>query len=186
MSFVVRSDFDVEPYALANLEKVANTFDAFITLQEAETLRKLLGQTFYSTLNDNSGASSGIWFNLISGADYTYGSVVKKWEGLQKMLKSKIYSEWLRETFVSHSGIGHVIGKAENSTVVNPSEKISFAFNDFVNKAHGQYSWEYIYGGIDYSISENEGNLYEFLEANKSDYPDYNFRFFERINQFSI
>ena len=70
MSFVIITDFDEKPYSLSNLDKVTNTFNAFIALQEAETMRMMFGQSFYEEIVTNTSPPSGIWESFVSGANY--------------------------------------------------------------------------------------------------------------------
>lgn len=71
------------------------------------------------------------WLRLKKGDTYLLFEREYDWVGMVKMLKPFIYSEWLRDTWDTHTGIGIVQGKSENASVINPSRRIVDRWNEF-------------------------------------------------------
>lgn len=101
------------------------------------------------------------WLKFKKGANYEYAGRTYKWVGLATLLKPYVYFYWLRDNSVKFSGIGTVVASAENSMVVNPSQLLVRAWNDYANMAGPFDCWNY------------EDTLYGFLYSNQADYPDW-------------
>lgn len=54
--FVTTPDFDVAPYTLSNLSAVGNSFADFVTVQEADALRKTMGLLLYDQFMEGLAA----------------------------------------------------------------------------------------------------------------------------------
>jgi len=86
--------------------------------------------TEWTKIEDNK------WLMLEKGSPFVYDDDwADEWLGLVDMLVPYIFSNWLRDTFDNHSGIGVVQPKAENAEVISPSLRIVRAYNEFVEKA---------------------------------------------------
>lgn len=128
--FVPITAFDNMPYQIPNLDRIANSFQAYIDLKEEEILRDVLGTDLYEEfiLELEANYEGTKWDELVNGAIYSDG----RWVGMEKMLTPYIYSENLRDQVVSLSGVGLVVANSENSTVVSPATKMCDAYNAFV------------------------------------------------------
>lgn len=185
--FTVPNDFDLPPYSIPNKEKVINTLQVYIDREEELVLKKLLGTELYKSfingLNDNPILDK--WTKLRNGTTYVIGSNSYEWLGLKDLLIPYIYFKWLSDTFDRHSGIGVVQGNAENSAVIDPSYRMSRAYNVFARKCgvyvprgvksdDYYYSYDYRYREV-YEVYNEEDTLYGFINANLSDYPNWRF-----------
>lgn len=59
--FVTSADFDLLPYSIPNLDKVANTFQPYVDEHEEDMLRSLLGVTFYNSFLAGLAALPAAW-----------------------------------------------------------------------------------------------------------------------------
>jgi hypothetical protein len=104
------------------------------------------------------------WLRLKLGGSFLYSDFVHTWVGMKAMLVPYIYSQWLRDTYDSHAGIGIVESKAENANVISPAKRISDAFNEFSIMAGTYiagdpfYDSSYLYYG--YQLDSLAGFLY--------------------------
>lgn len=132
-NLVVASDFDLLPYNIPNLDKMPNAFAPYVAEKQEELLKSLLGKTLYDSFDAglNEDYPAEMWVNLRDGDDYLFNYKTYEWVGMKAMLKPYIYSEWLRDTFDSHSGIGVVVGKGDNAKVINPGNRIARGWNAF-------------------------------------------------------
>lgn len=84
--FVVATDFDVAPFSLPGLNKVGNTFSLFVTDQEEEKLRLLLGNLFFEAFKAGIEALPAAWVNN-NAPGYAIDAVVYRsnhvWKSLQ-------------------------------------------------------------------------------------------------------
>lgn len=137
MSFLAAGDFNVLPYNIVNLDKLGSQFQSFLDEQEKDILLKLLGGSLYDEfiagLAENPIADR--WVKLRDGDVYMYNNKNYKWNGMKRLLKPYIYSQWTRSEFEKQSGVGIVVRKAENAVVQNPSVKVTQSWNDFARQA---------------------------------------------------
>lgn len=130
--FVVKTDFDIQPYTIPNLSGNNNFLD-YVEREEEDILKSLLGKSLYDAFIDglDTDYPEDRWVDLRDGADYIYLEKTYEWVGMKKMLIPYIFSMWLRDTFDNNSGIGVVVAKGENSKIINPGNRISRNFNEF-------------------------------------------------------
>lgn len=186
--FVTAQDFDTPPFQLANLDKVSNTFTDFVTEQEKEQLKKLLGKPLYDAfiegLEDLTPEQR--WIKLRDGDVYEYIDVEYEWFGMKSLLKPFIYSQWLRYTYQAHTGIGIIVPKAENSSVILPSAEIMRGVNKLSDIAGNCRSVRNTLFGYLY----NSGDIFSDVIPDKfTDIKEYlNFYYQEpgRINAFDL
>ena len=193
MNFVTSSDFTLVPYSIPNINKVVNTFEDYANEQIEKMLEeKLLGFTLTAAFKTGLAQVTieEKWTKLRDGAEYTYGGKTYKWKGMRDLFRPFIYAMWLRDNYDNFSGIGVTVANAENSQVIDPSQRIVRAWNDFAHKAgvprRGSF-WNYSDFGYPYLITyydrffgyngcaNSENTLYGFVEANKVDYPDWQY-----------
>ncbi len=123
------------------------------------------------------------WVLLRDGTEYSYpvnssypDNQTFVWVGMKQMLKPYIYSEWLKDTFDSHSGIGIVESKAENSNVISPAKRIVDAYNEFAfiagtSDGIDAYEEYYDYGAYGY-YGYTYNSLAGFIYAANALLPD--------------
>ena len=130
--FIVAADFETPPYNLPNLND-NTSFEDFVEEQEEEILRQLLGDSLYEAFIEGleEDPIPQRWIDLRDGKSYTYNDKTYKWKGIKKMLKPFIYSQWVRHDTDTATGVGIVVGNAENSQVINSSHRIAFSWNHF-------------------------------------------------------
>jgi hypothetical protein len=165
---------------------------ASIIKYEPEILKKLLGYKLYKLVQDaydaslqtlNPVALPQIYADLINGAEFSFEycgvTIETKWEGLRNATKESLIANyvyyWHRRNNVSQfNGVGETVGKVENSTaVVNPRYKMKAAWNKFV-ELYGETG----YCGVNnatYAVWNDYPSAYNFLLANRVDYPDWKF-----------
>jgi hypothetical protein len=146
----------------------------YIERCENEYLEQILGYEmkaeFLSEIADNP--TSGIWFDLWKGAEYSYGGRIHKWAGFSNNEKLSpiayyIYYWYMRNQNSQTTGIGEVVSNVPNNSIGNESVKLMTAWNDMVRFNH---------------------KLYDFIYTNLSDYPTFigmtkeNERLYTKIN----
>src|SRR6478609_4962137 len=77
MNFVVAADFDLVPYSIPNLNSLDNgeTIDAFVQQTQDEELELLLGNYFYTTMQEAMDALPDKWDSTVAtviGQQYRY------------------------------------------------------------------------------------------------------------------
>ncbi len=82
--FVTASDFNVVPYNIPNLDKVADTFSDYVETKEEEALLRLLGRQLYTAFVDGLAALTQYTWSAsvatVIGREYRYGNSI--WEAL--------------------------------------------------------------------------------------------------------
>lgn len=148
--FLLKTDFDILPYNIPNLEG-NNAFLPYVEEHEEEILISLLGKSLYDAFVAGLAEEypEERWINLRDGGDYEYSGKTYQWVGMVKLLLPYIYSMWLRDSYDTHSGVGIVQGKAENAKVINPGKRIARAYN--------------VFSGLAGSSCEKKDTLYGFL-----------------------
>jgi len=76
--FVTASDFNIPPYDLPNLDKVAATFAAFIEQQEEKYLLEVLGDNLYTAFTDGLVDDWVSTVATVINQEYAYGNDVWK------------------------------------------------------------------------------------------------------------
>jgi hypothetical protein len=144
--FVTIDDFKLPPYELANLKEMVNSFNQFITEQEADCLKALLGETFYAAFVQGLAVEptpDQRWIDLRDGVKYIgpNGQIKYTWVGMKKIMRPYIVAMWTKASYDSNSGIGVVVPKAENGEVKNPSARIVERYNEFSDYVGDEYNW---------------------------------------------
>lgn len=181
---------------VVGIEKFDVAINDSITLYEDEILKLLLGYKTWKEMKAAYDASVAIipialptkWANLINGTEFEFtvnGVVIlDKWVGLKNaseisLIANYVYFFHRRNNVSQNNGIGETVSNAENSTVVNPYNKLVIAWNKMIE----------IYGEAD-SLSDintsyvhwnEKPSAYNFLLANIADYPDWKFTKLDKI-----
>lgn len=192
--FVTIDDFKLPPYELANLKDMVNSFNQFITEQEADCLKTLLGESFYDAFVQGLAVTptpDQRWIDLRDGVKYIgpNGQIKYRWVGMKKLMRPYIVAMWTKASYDSNSGIGVVVPKAENGEVKNPSARIVERYNEFSDYVGDEYNWcDYntLYGYLYYRHDLYNGDV------TPDGYPDFryylseNFQCPGRMNVFGI
>lgn len=174
--FVTQANFQIPPYQIPNLSDVSATFDAYIAEQEEDVLRSIMGNLFYEAfvagLATDPDPIPERWLKLRDGDSFNAVDGLKyKWVGMKKMLTPYIYSQWLRDNYDTLTSTGVVVSKNENSDVINPSLRITRAFNKFSDYVGGDYPYNWLYFPcFGRSYSDTYNTLFEYLYAKHEDF----------------
>ncbi len=155
--------------------KVADINDA-ITVIERDVLLNALGLTIYNELQAElpiTENSPQKWIDLVNGVEYNG----KVWEGLsapKSLIAYAIYYQYLSDNSDFWSTLGVTKPDSANSTNVNPSYKISVAYQNYVKKYQSGYLYKPFKGFVngvyyeDYYGKHEEVNvsLYQYLKDN--------------------
>jgi len=186
---------DLRLPASGDIDKI-NIAEA-ITLYEPEMLKKLLGATLYAAFIAGLAVTpiAQKWLDLRDGKNFTFtcdGNIITtRWEGLKGFAKKSIiayyvfckYFESKQEYF---SGQGQVQGNSENATTVDAAPMFVKRWNEFV-EIYGQVP-DYLnkHSISDYVVYTDEPSAYNFLLANPTDFTDWIFTPFEKLNDFGL
>lgn len=173
--FVVRADFDNQPYNIPNLDKVQNSFAAFVEREEEEQLTSIIGYTLYKQFTTGLAVTptpDQKWLDLRDGKEYINSNgKIYKYKGMKKIFIPYIYAMWLRANFDNDSAVGIALALTENAEIISPSTRICNAYNDH-SKLVGD------------SCINN--SLYGFLKTNEEVYPDFEFTCPGEMNIFNL
>ena len=117
--------------------------DPYIVKYEREALIELLGYTLYKQLKAEIDAASYTtkWDRLVNGHEYniTYlgDTHLVKWNGLintdlVSLLADYIYYHYVKFHVTHSSGLGELVASAENAAKVSASQKMTNAWNRFI------------------------------------------------------
>jgi hypothetical protein len=187
---------------------ITSDLDLFRIEYERELLINAFGVTLYNGLQTallDLPASDQKWQDLVNGKDYAINSKTKRWNGLrganqQSLIAFYVYCQYLRNDNSTYLTTGISQSTANNAERSDPSPKFVKSWNRFLNQYQGKgYNNSYptvIYNrsgmvGLDYYGSDNvESNLFQYLtdqnELTPTDFPDFEFKFYESYNTFGI
>lgn len=181
--------------------------DFFITEYERELLLNSLGVTLYDELQAEIDGvlSTQKWIDLVDGKNYTIDSKTKRWNGLkganqQSLIAFYVYCQYLRNDNSTYLTTGIAQNTANNAERSDPTPKFVKSWTRFLSQYQGDcYNYGYptvIYNrsgmvGLDYYGSENiEVNMFQYLtdqnELTPTDFPDFEFKFYETHNTLGI
>jgi hypothetical protein len=177
--------------------------DFFITEYERELLLNALGVTLYNDLIANPSTQK--WVDLIDGKDYTIDSKTKRWNGLkganmQSLIAFYVYCQYLRNDNSTYLTTGIAQNTSNNAERSDPSPKFVKAWTRFLSQYQGNYYNNgyptVIYNrsgmvGLDYYGQDNiEVNMFQYLTDQNTleptDFPDFEFKFYETYNTMGI
>ncbi len=193
-------DTNAEPTASPSAQ---SEIDFFIEEYERELLLNALGVTLFNDLIANP--SDQKWVDLIDGKDYTINSKTKRWNGLkgankQSLIAFYVYCQYLRNDNSTYLTTGIAQNTANNAERSDPAPKFVKSWNRFLSQYQGN---GYNYGyptvitnrsgmvGLDYYGQDNvEVNMFQYLtdqnELTPTDFPDFEFKFYETYNTLGI
>ena len=180
--------------------------DFFIEEYERELLLNALGVTLYNELQAeiDGTLSTQKWIDLVNGKDYAINGKTKRWNGLkganqQSLIAFYVYCQYLRNDNSTYLTTGIAQNTANNAERSDPSPKFVKSWNRFLEQYQSMYNSAYpnvVYNrsgmvGLDYYGQDNvEINLFQYLtdqnELTPTDFPDFEFRFYETYNTMGI
>ena len=180
--------------------------DFFIEEYERELLLNALGVTLYNELQAeiDGTLSTQKWIDLVNGKDYAINGKTKRWNGLkganqQSLIAFYVYCQYLRNDNSTYLTTGIAQNTANNAERSDPSPKFVKSWNRFLEQYQSMYNSAYpnvVYNrsgmvGLDYYGRDNiEINLFQYLtdqnELTPTDFPDFEFRFYETYNTMGI
>lgn len=160
-------------------------------------LRLTLGDTNAISLDGDVNQTTGAleptaaqrWKDLVNGKTYTKNDKTYVWQGLLRtegtfkssLLTPMVYHAWLEEEYSKMSGSGEVTIMPKNARVVNSTQRLVRAWNDFVTQYQSEssncgrhhmhngvlvYDW---FGGED---GNETVSMRKFILDNIETYPD--------------
>ena len=175
-----------------------------IAQYEEEILIDLLGYKLYSLLVadlQNGEPQSQIFKDLVNGAEFTHSfqnvSTTLKWKGLkntskQSLLAYYVFYKYVERDVTHLSGAGVVLAKGEKGFRASSVNKMINAW-ERMRKLYGIIppSYERYFSGMangwaPMGIFNADPSAYNFLFANKANYPDWIFKPQWNINAFGI
>lgn len=175
-----------------------------IAQYEEEILIDLLGYKLYSLLiadlDENKAPQTQIYKDLVNGAEFTHSfagaETLLKWKGLKNASKQSLlaYYTFFKyvERDVTHlSGAGVILAKGEKGSrsssvnkMVNAWERMRSLYGTIPPSYRKYYSD--MTGFEPMGIFNADPSAYNFLFANKANYPDWVFKPQWNINAFGI
>ncbi len=203
MSFIDSSYFVGEaliPNLTANVTNVNQAIDQY----EKEILIKLLGYKLYSLLmadcTDDSPVTQ-IYKDLVEGAEFTHiyqgQEILMKWEGLQNTSKQSliayyVYFQYVQRDVTHLSGVGNIKTPAGTDQRASSVNKLCNAW-ERMRSLYGVVPPNYkpyfsypIMGKNLPCVFNCDPSAYNFLFANRVNYPDWMFTPQWNINAFGI
>lgn len=198
MSLIDESYF-VNDIALPNLDRIENTWQDVMDRYEADILKDLLGYKLYKAFEVVIAAGAPYpteWDDFINGAEFTFEfcgeTVTEYWNGLlnddkESLISYFVYYDYRNYSISSTTSINDVQGIPENAVKVNDSRKIVNAYNNGL-ELYGEIPvWCYFHKyDKTYEHYDDKPSAFNFLNANRADYPDWVFLPKIRINEFGI
>jgi len=178
-------DFVDRPYKVPNQEE-ARDFSSLLDGWEEgiangtlpDEAVRLLGVDLWDEFSDalnTSGVIADKWIRLRDGATYTYGGKTSTYLGWVDMIRPALYALWIPTTTYKLTNIGFVENNApEKSSLMDDQYPFVVKYwNEFVSRV-----------GFGYNCRRN--SFYGFMEANKADYPDWDFKAPELKNRYGL
>lgn len=194
MSFIDSTYLNGE-IAYPNLTDNATMLTAAITQYEKEILISALGYKLYSLLIadcTNFVPATQKYKDLVNGVEFEHESITGetitlKWEGLkntqkQSLIAYYVYCKLLERESIHLSDVGTLVLKSEGGERVSPYDKMIMAW-DRMRELYGKFPAQMFsrYGNIsqkgeNFSIFNDDPSLFNFMYANKDNYPDWRFK----------
>lgn len=210
MNNLIDETYFVNDINIPNTDRpnVSSTLEAAITKYQKEVLIDVLGWELYELFSEN--ITEAIYVSIIEGKDFTFefnGKQIKRhWKGLQNedlesLIAYFVYCRWIESEITLTTGIGEILSETQVGTVISPRDKYVAAYNNMVRVYGNIYDQKYMNTIQKMSLSHylmnpyeldtyihfnDEPSLYNFLLANKDDYPTWEFTPKERINVFEL
>ena len=191
---------------IPNAEKNTTSIQQAINQYEKEILIMLLGYKLYSLLIADCTGEGNVpvtqkYMDLVNGAEFTQiingDTVTLKWEGFTNAIKQSlvayyVYYKYVEREVTHLSGVGTILtpsnkgvrASSENK-MINAWEKMRLLYGVVPSSIRNRIQDPIKMYGFDY-VFNYDGSAYNFLNANKADYPDWYFTPQWNINIFGI
>jgi hypothetical protein len=196
-------DLNAEPL---NSPSAQSGIDYFIEVSERTLWLNAFGVTLYNEFQSELPTpTTQKWIDLIDGKDYAINSKTKRWEGLrgfnkQSLASFYVYCQYLRNDNSTYLTTGIAQNTANNAERSDPTPKFVKSWTRFLSQYQGN---GYNYGyptviinrsgmiGLDYYGQDNiEVNMFQYLTDQNTltptDFPDFEFKFYETYNTLGI
>lgn len=210
---IIDESYFINDIAIANTgnTSVEANLNSAIVKYEKKALLSIMGYELYELFIANP--TDQIYKDILDGKEFSFEfcgkTVTRKWVGLANseklsLLAYYIYVQYQKDRNTLNSGIGFVTPEAENAIQDNPRLKYVNAWNQFVfqkgdfDKINECYSTlntrrfrpkgSYFnkYDLTTYDFLNDDPSLYNFLLANVSSYPTWEFMPEKNINIFDL
>lgn len=194
-----------------NNESTVANLNSVIEKREKEALISILGYELYNLFISN--ITDEIYNDIEEGKEFSFEfcgkTVTRKWVGLKNAEKKSLlayytYFFYERDKNVFNSSIGFVTPKVENAEQDNPRVNYVNAWNNYIEqrgdlakinscphslrtrrfRPRGTYFNKFDVST--YEFLNDDPSLFNFLLANKSDYPTWEFTPDKSINIFDL
>ena len=149
-----------------------NKLQVFIDRVQRKYLEKIFGYELYSLfIAELPTPTSQRFTDILNGVEYTDGSgILQKWEGLvnselESFLAYFAYYEYSKANQMQESSTGNTQQSFENSNIMSAIGKQTYAYNEGVKLYY---------------------KLYDFMLANETDYPEWEFKPIQYVNTLNI
>jgi len=200
-------NIDVQPKGAPSIK---SELDEFIIKYERKFLLNALGVQNYNNLIaaelDLNNVSNLKWKNLIKGEDYTVGTEMYRWNGLNGVDKCSViacyvFCNHFRVNEETYSTVGMVRNVAKNAILENPIAKFVRVWNEFLEMYQGGVEhadnnyYNSSFNGISGFYSQNterepESSLYQYLcdknTEDETNFPNLKFKFYKPHNRYGI
>lgn len=207
--YLIDETYFIKNIKLPNLNdmdsSVLSELNIYIDQYVRQFLKDALGYELYKDLvadienGELKVSAKTKWKNLVDGVEYDG----KKWQGLiyteglykHSILANFVFYNYINDNVSTLTPLGEVSANAQNSSSVNPNQRLVTIWNDFVDENQSIncntelnvsikngvpfYDW---YNGNNSNIV----SLLQFLSDNATDYPNANMKAYNYQNQFGI
>ena len=186
--------FVVGMISLPNLDKALNQAKVTeaITTYEDEILERVLGANLFTSYKTNAGTAR--FLNLINGGvsfsfDLNGKTINRIWNGLkvkgQSFIACYVYYQYQINNVTFTTGLGEMEAKAELSQRAPINDKAVKAINK-ASELIGQGTVIKKSELENYQHSDDAASLFNYLLANKSIFPEWEFTPLKKINVFGF
>jgi hypothetical protein len=155
---------DFRSIANLNDEAVREALEMKIARLEIQFFIFVFGYEFQKLMLANP--TDPIYEPILNGVEYTdRNGNLHKWEGINESIANYVYYYFYKERTPLTGGVAFAAGKIENATVVDPQDRLVYAFN---------------------KIPDALTILQGFLNVNSEDYPTLIFSNFSKTNSFGF
>jgi hypothetical protein len=169
------SQFSAPIKVLSNNENIEARLNDVISEAQERYLFRILGVIEYNRLKDADLTGSNEWTRFVNGHTYTKNGKEYRYGGIKNVLLHLIFYDLQRELINDPILRGYSQAEYAEGMKVIPNRRIVQSWNKGVDLLS-----DYMYEIADYPTVEN------FLNDFDTDYPDWNYKRFKKINQFNL
>lgn len=190
---IINTSYFIQDIAIPNMDRNPNGFNTAIDRYEKEVLISLLGYRLYTSFiaGINEKTPDQKWLDLRDGKDFSFElssrTVYTRWNGFKNVDKISliayyVYYKYRYNLLTQVAGIGDVIGKSENSDKVSDIPKLVEAWNTMIDL----YGPTKNFNGEEYLTYNDYPSAYNFLNAHRETYENWEFHPLKYINRFGL